>query len=59
MVVARIMVFMNNYLIKLQMKLSFDQTRDIAQCKTIAKKNLILIQNNANCSMPIEQLALF
>ena len=34
---ARIIVFNNNYLTQLQIKWSLDQTRDIAQCKTIAK----------------------
>ena len=31
------MVFKNNYLTQLQIKWSLDQTRDIAQCKTITK----------------------
>ena len=36
---SRIMVFKNNYLTQLQIKLSLDKTRDIAQCKTI-KRNV-------------------
>ena len=44
MTTGRIMVLKNNYLTQLQIKWSLDQTRDIAQCKTITKNP---IQNNA------------
>ena len=43
---ARIMVFKNNYLVQLQIKLSLDQTRDIAQCKTITKNVMVQFKTN-------------